>query len=90
MRLLAALLFLPTISISNRAPSLLQVALAHRTLAQTEGLMMQGAEAFMGVGLGLDCDCGRLNTEQQPTKRRGNGGVEERNRPHTRRGETGK
>ena len=64
MRLLGTLLFLPAISIPNRACSLFQVALAHHRLAQTEGLMMEGGEAFVGVGLGLDCDCGRLNTER--------------------------
>jgi len=64
VRLLGAFLFLPTISIPNHACSLFHVALAHHRLAQTEGLMMEGGEAFVGVGLGLDCDCGRLNTER--------------------------
>lgn len=64
MRLLGTFLFLPGISMPNRACSLFQVALAHHRLAQTEGLIMEGAEAFVGVGLGLDYDCGRLDTER--------------------------
>ena len=64
MRLLGTLLFLPATSIPNRACSLFQVALAPHRLAQTEGLIMEAGEAFVGVGLGLDYDCGRLDSER--------------------------